>query len=77
MLTVDRNHLLRLLTFYLCGGGANFRIFIYTWYIYVAMRNTDTMIRISKRVRDGLKEKGKKGETYDEILERLLEQEKV
>jgi len=31
-----------------------------------------TTIKISKTIRDRLKELGKKGETYDEILERLL-----
>jgi len=31
------------------------------------------MIRISKEVRDKLKVIGKKGETYDEIIRRLLE----
>jgi len=51
--------------------------FIYTQYKYVNMRNTDTMIRISKETRNKLKERGKKGETYDEIIKRLLEEEKV
>jgi len=31
------------------------------------------MIRISKEARDKLKVIGKKGETYDEIIRRLLE----
>jgi len=31
-----------------------------------------TTIQISKIIRDRLKELGKKGETYDEIIERLL-----
>jgi uncharacterized protein (DUF4415 family) len=31
-----------------------------------------TTIRISTDLRDKLKELGKKGETYDEIIERLL-----
>ena len=31
------------------------------------------MIRISKKARDMLKEIGKKGETYDQIIRRLLE----
>lgn len=32
-----------------------------------------TTIQVSKTIRDRLKELGKKGETYDEIIERLLE----
>ena len=31
-----------------------------------------TTIRVSTELRDRLKELGKKGETYDEIIERLL-----
>jgi len=31
-----------------------------------------TTIRVSTELRDRLKEMGKKGETYDEIIERLL-----
>lgn len=31
-----------------------------------------TTIQISKATRDKLKEQGKKGETYDEIIKRLL-----
>ena len=33
----------------------------------------NTMIRISKEARDMLKAIGKKGETYDEIIRRLVE----
>lgn len=36
------------------------------------MGKDTTTIQISKAVRDKLKELGKKGETYDEIIERLL-----
>lgn len=35
---------------------------------------TDTSIRIQKDIRDRLKDRGKKGETYNEIIERLLDQ---
>lgn len=31
-----------------------------------------TTIQVSKKLRDKLKEQGKKGETYDKIIERLL-----
>jgi len=31
-----------------------------------------TTIQVSKKLRDKLKEQGKKGETYDEIIEKLL-----
>lgn len=34
---------------------------------------SDTSIRVSKTVRERLKERGKKGETYSEIVERLLD----
>jgi transcriptional regulator len=36
------------------------------------MEKDITTIQISKSIRDRLKELGKKGETYDEIIERLL-----
>ncbi|WP_309493380.1 DUF7557 family protein [Candidatus Hecatella orcuttiae] len=36
-----------------------------------------TTIQISKTIRERLKELGKKGETYDDILERLLQLAKV
>jgi len=39
----------------------------------MAMNKEDiTTIQISKTIRDKLKELGKKGETYDEIIGRLL-----
>ncbi|GFO96341.1 hypothetical protein ig2599ANME_0529 [groundwater metagenome] len=37
------------------------------------MEKDITTIQISKSLRDRLKELGKKGETYDEIIERLLQ----
>lgn len=37
----------------------------------------NTMIRISKEARDKLKEIGKKGETYDAIIRRLVEDQKA
>jgi len=36
-----------------------------------------TTIAISKETRDQLKELGKKGETYDEILRKLIDQTKT
>ncbi len=44
---------------------------IYTYYKHVHMDNT--MMRVSKETRDMLKEIGKKGETYDDIIRRLIE----
>ena len=41
---------------------------------YVCMANT--IIRISKEVRDKLKAIGRKGETYDEIVRRLIDESK-
>jgi predicted CopG family antitoxin len=35
-----------------------------------------TTIQISKETRDELKELGKKGETYDEVIKKLLEHAK-
>jgi len=35
---------------------------------------TGTSIRVSKETRDRLKEHGQKGESYDELLNRLLNQ---
>ncbi len=50
------------------------------FYIYkrLSMKNKhvymdNTMMRISKEARDMLKEIGKKGETYDDIIRRLIE----
>jgi hypothetical protein len=40
------------------------------------MRKTDTMIRISKRTTGRLKELGKKGDTYDQIINRLIDEAK-
>ena len=37
------------------------------------MKEEITTIQISKEIRDQLKELGKKGETYDEIIRKLLE----
>lgn len=37
------------------------------------MEKDITTIQISKSLRDRLKELGKKGETYDEIIERLFQ----
>ena len=38
------------------------------------MANNDiTTIQLSRETRDQLKELGKKGETYDEIIKKLLE----
>ncbi len=37
------------------------------------MEKDITTIQVSKSIRDRLKELGKKGETYDAIIERLLE----
>jgi transcriptional regulator len=37
------------------------------------MEKDVTTIQISKSIRDRLKELGKKGESYDEIIERLLQ----
>jgi predicted DNA-binding protein len=34
----------------------------------------DTSIRLDKRVRDRLKARGSKGETYTEIIDRLLDE---
>ena len=36
------------------------------------MKEEKTTIELSKETRDKLKELGKKGETYDEIVRRLL-----
>ena len=38
----------------------------------LSMAKEITTIQISKETRDKLKELGKKGETYDEIIKRLL-----
>ena len=35
--------------------------------------SSNTMIRISKETRENLKELGKKGETYEDIIKRLME----
>jgi predicted DNA-binding protein len=37
------------------------------------MREDKTTIELSKRTRERLKELGKKGETYDSIINRLIE----
>ena len=34
----------------------------------------NTMIRISEGARDMLKDKGKKGETYDDVIRRLIDE---
>jgi len=41
------------------------------------MKETEefTTIQVSKKTRDDLKRIGKKGETYDEIIRRLLEEQ--
>jgi hypothetical protein len=39
------------------------------------MSQTETRIPCSKDTREKLKQRGNKGETYDEILNRLLEDE--
>jgi predicted transcriptional regulator len=36
------------------------------------MKNESTTIKVSTELRDRLKELGKKGETYEDIIERLL-----
>jgi transcriptional regulator len=40
-------------------------------------RDDVTTIQISKSIRDRLKEMGKKGETYNEIIDKLLKLAKV
>lgn len=41
--------------------------------VVLIMEKDVTTIQISKSIRDRLKELGKKGESYDEIIERLLQ----
>lgn len=38
------------------------------------MTRDRTSIKLSKEVRDRLKAKGKKGESYDELVDRLIDQ---
>lgn len=38
------------------------------------MIENGTMIRISKKTTERLKERGKKGDTYDQIINRLLDE---
>jgi len=42
----------------------------------MVLREEGTMIRISKHTRDRLKELGKKGDTYDMIINRLIDEVK-
>lgn len=41
------------------------------------MTQDRTSIKLSKEVRDRLKAKGKKGESYDELVDRLIDQSTI
>ena len=41
-------------------------------YVFLQVKYMGTTIYIDERVRDKLKDMGKKGETYNEIIERLI-----
>ena len=45
-------------------------------YHYTQLHNMDTSIRIDSKVRDELKELGKKGERYSDIIKKLIEEYK-
>lgn len=55
------------------NGWMNWHKFIYP---YIQPHNMDTSIRLDSKVRDELKDLGKKGERYSDIIKKLIEEHK-
>lgn len=52
---------------------ANLKVKSYNCYVVLCVTKDLTTIQLSKTVRERLKKLGKKGETYDDIIRRLIE----